>query len=467
MKKIILSVFAILILMSCKKEKPAEIQPEEPKLEAINETTADNAVIYEANIRQYSPEGTFNEFTKDIPKVKELGVKILWLMPIHEIGVKNRKAKGELSVEDITDTVERKKYLGSYYSIKDYRSINKEFGSADDLHQLVETAHQNGIYVILDWVANHTAWDHPWVTEHNDFYTHDEKGNMIAPFDWTDVAELNYDNPELRKAMIADMKYWITNFDIDGFRCDVAGEVPTDFWNEATAQLRKEKPIFMLAEAEKPELMKQAFNMQYGWDVHHIFNDIAQGKKTVKDFDAYMAKIDTLLDKDDIYMNFTSNHDENSWNGTEFERMGDAVEAFAALSYVMPGMPLIYNGQEYDLKKRLKFFEKDTIPHVEGKMMKVYEKLGKLKAENPALSGGEHKASYKRILTSNDNSILVFEREKEGKKVVFIANLSAEEQNVTFELDQKYEDYNAGKPFEFKKEEGLKLEPWQYYILVN
>ncbi|MCO6174271.1 alpha-amylase family glycosyl hydrolase [Flavobacterium sp. NRK F10] len=467
MKKIILSVFAILILMSCKKEKSAEIQPEEPKLEAINETTADNAVIYEANIRQYSPEGTFNEFTKDIPKVKELGVKILWLMPIHEIGVKNRKAKGELSVEDITDTVERKKYLGSYYSIKDYRSINKEFGSAGDLHQLVETAHQNGIYVILDWVANHTAWDHPWVTEHNDFYTHDEKGNMIAPFDWTDVAELNYDNPELRKAMIADMKYWITNFDIDGFRCDVAGEVPTDFWNEATAQLRKEKPVFMLAEAEKPELMKQAFNMQYGWDVHHIFNDIAQGKKTVKDFDAYMTKIDTLLDKDDIYMNFTSNHDENSWNGTEFERMGDAVEAFAALSYVMPGMPLIYNGQEYDLKKRLKFFEKDTIPHVEGKMMKVYEKLGKLKAENPALSGGEHKASYKRIPTSNDNSILVFEREKEGKKVVFIANLSAEEQNVTFELDQKYKDYNAGKPFEFKKEEGLKLEPWQYYILVN
>ncbi|AWM13113.1 alpha-amlyase [Flavobacterium sediminis] len=467
MKKIILSVFAILILMSCKKEKPAEIQSEEPKLEAINETTADNAVIYEANIRQYSPEGTFNEFTKDIPKVKELGVKILWLMPIHEIGVKKRKAKGELSVEDITDTIERKKYLGSYYSIKDYRSINKEFGSADDLHQLVETAHQNGIYVILDWVANHTAWDHPWVTEHNDFYTHDEKGNMIAPFDWTDVAELNYDNPELRKAMIADMKYWITNFDIDGFRCDVAGEVPTDFWNEATAQLRKEKPVFMLAEAEKPELMKQAFNMQYGWDVHHIFNDIAQGKKTVKDFDAYMTKIDTLLDKDDIYMNFTSNHDENSWNGTEFERMGDAVEAFAALSYVMPGMPLIYNGQEYDLKKRLKFFEKDTIPHVEGKMMKVYEKLGKLKAENPALSGGEHKASYKRILTSNDNSILVFEREKEGKKVVFIANLSAEEQNVTFELDQKYKDYNAGKPFEFKKEEGLKLEPWQYYILVN
>ena len=188
-----------------------------------------SASIYEVNIRQYSPEGTFNAFTQDIPKLKEMGVKILWLMPIHEIGLKNRKAKGDTSIEQITDPKEREKYLGSYYSVKDYRSINAKFGTKADFAKLVQTAHENGIYVILDWVANHTAWDHPWVEQHNDFYTRDKAGKMIAPFDWTDVVELDFNNKAMRKAMVDDMKYWLTDLNIDGFRCDVAGEVPTDF----------------------------------------------------------------------------------------------------------------------------------------------------------------------------------------------------------------------------------------------
>ncbi len=426
----------------------------------------ENAIIYEANIRQYSNKGNFDEFTKDLPKLKKLGVKILWLMPIHEVGVKNRKATGNQSIEQIPDK-ERSKYYGSHYSVKDYRSITKNYGTKADFKKLVKTAHSNGMYVILDWVANHTAWDHPWVLSKPDFYTKKE-GKMVSPFDWTDVVELNYDNPKLRKAMIEDMKYWIKEFDIDGFRCDVAMEVPKDFWEQAKKELNKPKKILMLMEAEQKDLMEKAFDIQYGWEIHHIFNKIYKGEKSVKDFDNYIEKISKEYQKDDITMNFTSNHDENSWNGTEYERLNESVETFAALTYLMPGVPLMYNGQEYDLNKRLKFFEKDEIPHNEGKMMKVYQKLGKLKATSDALHGGINKASYKRISTSNDNEILAFEREKNGKKVIFIANLSSHQSSFYFnEFSGKYNDYMNQEAYEFSKGKDISLKPWEYLIFVK
>ncbi|MES2812498.1 MAG: alpha-amylase family glycosyl hydrolase [Bacteroidota bacterium] len=468
MKKIIVSTLVIASLVSCKKDMQSNEEASvKGGVEVVLPTMADNAIIYEANIRQYSPEGTFNAFIHDIPKLKKLGVKVLWLMPIHEIGIKNRKAKGDLSVDDIEDVIEKKIYLGSPYSIRDYRSINHKYGTKEDFQYLVDTAHKNGMYVILDWVANHTAWDHPWVTQHPEYYTRDKEGKMIAPFDWTDVAELDYNNKNLRKVMIEDMKYWINEFNIDGFRCDVAAEVPTDFWEKARVELNKIKPVFMLAEAEKPELMKKAFDMQYGWEAHHILNDIAKGKKTVTAFDEYMQKVKDSLQPDDIHMNFTSNHDENSWNGTEYERMGDAVETMAALTYTIPGIPLIYNGQEYDLNKRLKFFEKDTIPHTVGKMMSVYEKLGKLKVENSALNGGKTPASYQRLVTSADTRILAFQRENKGKKVIYIGNLSRRTQEFSLELEGKYIDYMSGKEMIFEKDQKIKLNPWQYFILIK
>jgi 1,4-alpha-glucan branching enzyme len=465
MKKVVLLLCVALGILSCKKSE--ETPKASADIAAITPELADNAVIYEVNIRQYSPEGTFNAFTTDIPKLKEMGVKILWLMPIHEIGYKNRKAKGDTSIEQITDLTEKEKYLGSYYSVKDYRSINSIFGTKADFAKLVQTAHENGIYVILDWVANHTAWDHPWVEQHNDFYTRDKAGKMIAPFDWTDVVELDFNNKAMRKAMVDDMKYWLTDLNVDGFRCDVAGEVPTDFWDATRVELNKAKPIFFLAEAEKPELLKNAFDMQYGWEAHHLYNQIAKGEKTVKDFDAYMTKIDTVLQKDDINMNFTSNHDENSWNGTEYERMGDAVETFAALSYTMPGMPLIYNGQEYDLKKRLRFFEKDTIPHTVGKMGAIYEKLGTLKTNNVALHGGKVKASYLRLATSNDTNILAFVREKGGKKVIYVANLSKKPNTFTFPVEGNFADYMSGEKVALAKDQSHSFKPWEYKIFVQ
>ena len=466
MKKIILSTLVLITLLSCKKETEKPVEAKQLEIAAITPELSENAVIYEANIRQYSPEGTFAAFTKDIPKLKKLGIKILWIMPIHEVGVKNRKAKGDLSIEAITDTVEKKKYLGSPYSVKDYRSINSNYGTKEDFQKLVKTAHKNGIYVILDWVANHTSWDHAWVTQHPEYYTHDKNGKMIAPFDWTDVAELDYNNQNLRKAMLEDMKYWLTEFNIDGFRCDVAAEVPTDFWENTTTELNKIKPVFMLMEAEKPELMKNAFDMQYAWEMHHAMNEIAKGEKTVKSFDDLLKKNDSVYQKDDIYMNFTSNHDENSWNGTEYERMGDAAETFAALTFALPGMPLIYNGQEYDLKKRLKFFEKDTIPHTVGKMMTIYEKLGKLKSENPSLNGGKNPASYNRILTSDDLKILAFEREKSGKKIIFLSNLTKANAIFTTPVEGIFTDYMSGQKITFAKDQKLNFKPWEYKILI-
>ena len=464
MKKIILTTIVLATIISCKKETAVSDTSE---IAAVTSELAENAIIYEANIRQYSPEGTFNAFAKDIPKLKKLGVKVLWLMPIHEIGMKNRKAKGDVSIEAITDTVEKKKYLGSHYSIKDYRSLNANYGTKEDFQKLVNEAHKNGIYVIIDWVANHTSWDHDWITQHPDYYTRDKAGKMIAPFDWTDVAELDFNNKNLRKAMLDDMKYWLTEFNIDGFRCDVAGEVPTDFWDNATTELNKIKPVFMLAEAEKADLMVKAFDMQYGWEAHHVLNGIAQGKKTVKDWDNYVIKIDSVFQKDDIFMNFTSNHDENSWNGTEYERMGDAVEVFAAMTFAIPGMPLIYNGQEYDLNKRLRFFEKDTIPHTVGKMGAIYEKLGKLKVENEALHGGKNAASYTRIVTSDDTAILAFERSKNGKKVIFVANLTKLPKQFTLPTDGEFTDYMSGQKITLSKGQKHDFKPWQYLILTN
>ncbi|WP_194850002.1 alpha-amylase family glycosyl hydrolase [Nonlabens antarcticus] len=428
MKKYIGSIFLISLLWACKEEtKIAENSSQEiTEYKPITDENLENAVIYEANIRQYSEAGTFNEFTKDIPQLKELGVKVIWLMPIFPISEKNRKAKGDLMVHDIKDENERTKYLGSYYAVADYTGINPDLGTEEDLEALIKTAHDNGMFVILDWVANHTGWDNKWITEHPEYYTKNEAGEIIFPAgtDWTDTADLNYDNLELRKAMIESMKYWVEKHNIDGFRSDVAHEVPTDFWNDATAQLQAIKPLFMLAESEKKDLFTTAFDMGYNWEGHHLMNEMAQGKRDVTAWDEYMERNDTAYQKDDILMNFITNHDENSWNGTVKERMGDAQELMLAFQYVIPGMPLIYSGQEYGMDYRLKFFEKDSIPKTKGKVWEQMKKLGELKKNNPALNGGKNAADYKRLSTNDDKKIYAISRSKNGNEIFFIGNFS-------------------------------------------
>jgi alpha-amylase len=451
MKKLFLTAIILASITGFSQKKVSQ------KLAPMSDKVMENAVIYEVNVRQYTKEGTFNAFVNYIPEIKKMGVKVLWIMPIHPIGVENRKEG-----------------LGSYYSVKDYRGINPEFGNLADFQALVKKAHANGMYVIIDWVPNHSSWDNAMVKEHPEYYAKDKDGKMISPFDWTDVVKFDYSNAGMRKMMIERMSYWLKNQGIDGFRCDVAMEVPKDFWEECRVALNKVKPNFMLMEAEQPNLMEKAFDMQYSWELHSIMNAIAQGKKTVSDLDKYFEIRKTKYEANDIDMVFTSNHDENSWNGTEYERMGEAVETFAALTFITKGMPLIYNGQEYDFNRRLKFFVKDEITHEKGKMFSVYEKLGELKNNNPALNGGKNPASYTRIKTSNDEKILAFAREKDGKKVIFIANLSKETVESTINLKgnfkiylSKKEDNMTGQKIQFRTDAPMGLKAWQYIILVE
>jgi len=473
MKNIVLGI-AMISILACKNEKTEVVSESVAQIEntisPVSEEMMETAIIYEANIRQYSPEGTFEEFTKDIPQLKKLGVKIIWLMPIYPISETKRKAFGDKFASDIEDPEERKKYLGSYYAVTDFTQVNPEFGNIDDFRKLVKTAHENDIYVILDWVPNHTGWDHEWLKSNPEYYTQNDKGEVIHPegTDWTDVADLNYDNQDMRKEMIADMMYWVNEENVDGFRCDVAGSVPLDFWEEAIPQLRAQKPLFMLAEAWEPELMKgELFDMAYGWGTHHRMNEMAKGEADVSVWDNRMKEIDEMYEDNDILMNFVTNHDENSWNGTIKERMGEASHAMTALSYVAPGMPLIYSGQEYDMSHRLKFFEKDSIPKTKGEMWPLLEKLGELKQSNTALNGGKNAASYTRVKTSNDAAILAFKREKNNDTIMYLANFSDNEVEFTTEETGTYSNFFTGDVYEGTPESKYVLNPGGYIIIIK
>lgn len=460
----------VALLISCKLEPKKTIENTTTKIEPISEEVLETAVIYEANIRQYSKEGTFEAFTKDIPQLKELGVKIIWLMPIFPISETKRKATGDKFVHELPKE-EQAKYLGSYYAVSDFKKINPEFGTIKDFRNLIKVAHENEMYVILDWVPNHTGWDHTWIKRNPEFYTKNAKGEITEPLNedgtpvgWADVADLNYDNKNLRKTMVKDMLYWIERENIDGFRCDVAGSVPLSFWQEAIPKLREKKKIFMLAEAWEPELLKDnLFDMAYGWDTHHRMNDLAK-KEEVSIWNTHIQKMNTMYEPNDILMNFVTNHDENSWNGTIAERMGNAWQLYTALSYTIKGMPLIYSGQEYGLNHRLKFFEKDEIPHTKGKEWELLKKLGKLKNNNPALNGGKNPASYIKINTQN-NQVLAFKRQKEDNSIVFIANVSKQEQTTIGVISGKYLNYMKGETINLPEQ--ITLQPFEYMILVR
>jgi len=441
-------IASLIISIGCSTTKETIIE-EETSITNPKEWSK-NATIYEVNIRQYTPEGTINAFAEKLPQLDSLGVDILWLMPIFPIGEENRKGG-----------------MGSAYSVKDYRAVNPDFGTLEDLQKLVSKAHDLGMYVILDWVANHTAWDNALINEQPDWYSKDSLGNNYAPVpDWADVVDLNYDNADMRTYMINSLKYWVTEAGVDGFRCDVAMMVPTDFWNDARAELDSINPMFMLAEAEQPDHMLAAFDMNYGWELHHIMNEVAQGKMDASHFDTYFNKYDSLYQSDDIRMNFTSNHDENSWNGTVNERMGAAAELMAVFSYMVPGMPLIYGGQETGLDKRLAFFEKDTIPWKDSDWRSLYTALNKLRKDNKALWND---GAFKKI-EADSNAVYVVEREKEGDKVIAIFNMSAETQqaNITSEMEvSMLTNYFTGEDITVKKGDEVSLEPWEYLVLIK
>ena len=469
MKTSILAVFISISFISCQSN--TVVSSEANMTTPISDSVLESAVIYEVNIRQYSKQGTFEAFTKDIPSLKDLGVKIIWLMPINPISKIKRKATDGSFTSDIKDEEERKKYLGSYYSVSDYKAINPEFGTKDDLNNLIETAHQNDIYVIIDWVPNHTGWDHPWIFANPEWYTQNEQGDIIDPINpdtgkswgWTDTADLNYDNTDMQNEMINDLIYWVENFNIDGYRMDVAHKVPPKFFNRATSELRKIKPLFMLAEAEQQELFRNGFDMQYAWEGHHILNNIAKGNANTQDFNTYINQQNKLKENTDFKMNFVTNHDENSWSGTVKERLGDASEILTALVYSIPGMPLIYSGQEYDLSHRLKFFEKDSIPKTKGSTWDLLTKLGTLKNNNPAFHGGKSSANYEQLSTENDQ-VIAFRRAKDDAEIYFIGNLSNETQTYSIDLKGVYNNLLKDTMMIFDQDK-IKLAPWEYHLV--
>ena len=414
-KKILASAAALLASLTGWSQTPAPTA-------VTHSDWSHNAVIYEVNLRQFTPEGTLQAFSRQLPRLKDLGADILWFMPVHPISQDGRKGN-----------------LGSYYAVKDYKAINPEFGTLDDFRKVVDAAHKLGMKVIIDWVPNHSGRDNAWVTAHPDWYARNDRGEMYGPFDWTDVYKFDYSNPDMRAAMTDAMKFWLEKADIDGFRCDVAGQVPVTFWNECRPELEKvKKDIFMLAEATEPELMEQAFDMAYNWPMKDLFSAIAatQGQYTFRGADgkvrtfpaAKATDIYTLLDKQAaeypagaFMMNMITNHALNSWEGTEFERLGNLQQAFAVLTYTLPGMPLIYTGQEVGLDRALQFFEKDTAPDWQSNrdITLFYQKLNALKHDYPELAAGLE--NMQRLPTASDN-VLAFRR----GRVLTLVNLSNE-----------------------------------------
>ncbi|MFT4758627.1 MAG: alpha-amylase [Paraglaciecola sp.] len=444
-----------------------------------------NANIYEVNLRQYTAEGTYKAFTKHLPRLKAMGVDLLWFMPVNPISVKKRKGT-----------------MGSNYAVADYKKSNPEFGSLDDFREMMKAIHDQGMYGIIDWVPNHTGWDNPWIAEHPEWFTQDKDGNVIDPIDpeteeswgWTDVADLNFDNMDMRAAMIDAMAFWVTECNVDGFRCDVAHNVPVDFWATAADSLYAIRPLYMLAEAEVPAIVNNgAFVVDYAWEFHHLLNDIAksqganrsskklvkgnivEGSKTIKNIKTALDIDEMIAKKREAYtkgyqMNFTSNHDENAWSGTEMARFGDGHLTFAVLTATLEGTSLVYSGQESAMDKQLEFFEKDTIEWGTFEYADFYRTLNTLKHQNKALWNGAAGGLIQRIPTGKDEAVYAFTREKDGDKVLVILNLSSDKQAIKLEGDSYVGDYSnvfANETKKLMEDMTMNLKPWDYLVFSN
>jgi glycosidase len=448
MKRTLIFIAAILMIMSACKPK-TESKSRGGKL--VHAGWSRNATIYEVNVRQYTPEGTFKAFQQHLPRLKKMGVDILWLMPVNPIGIKNRKGS-----------------LGSYYAIRDYLAVNPEFGSMANLKELVSKAHELGMYVIIDWVANHTSWDNPLIVRHPEWYKKDARGNIISPVpDWTDVAGLDYSKEGLRKYMTDALCYWVREAGVDGFRCDVAGMLPVSFWNQAIPEVRKIKPVFTLAEWETPEMHDTAFDATYSWELYKLGNEIASGKKTADKIDSVYAAESKKFPTDAYRMRFTTNHDENSWNGTEYKRLGEAARAFAVFCFTFPGIPLIYTGQESAMDKSLRFFDKDTVNWGTYPLEAFYTTLCNLKKTNKALLNGNAGGPLVKVRNDREKAVYSFTREKDGNKALVILNLSSKPCSVKFPDDipaGNWEPLFDKEKLNAGKDVAMKLKAWEYRV---
>jgi len=444
-----------ILFFSAPEALSSETQMPEPNIKLEHPEWSRDAVLYQINTRQFTSEGTFAAAEKHLPRLKALGVDILWLMPIQEIGVKHRKGK-----------------LGSPYSIRDYYSVNPELGDFDSLKKFIGKAHELGMYVILDWVANHTAWDNPLVEQHPEWYSRNVKGEFHPPAwtDWSDVIDLDYSQPGLHDYMTEAMKYWVSEVGMDGFRCDVAGFVPLEFWNRVRAELDAVRPVFMLAEWDTRDLHARAFDATYAWSWNDAVHRIAMGKADVGALNVFHYRDENSWSRDAMRLLFVSNHDKNSWEGTQFEAFGDALENAIVLSFVSRGIPMIYNGQEAGNPRRLDFFDRDPIDWREHSIGELYRRMIALKKRNSALWNGGWGAPMIQIFNSVPSRVFSFVRANEKDRIFAVFNFSAATQRVTFEdslYHGEYQDFSTGERATLGEDFELKMKPWSYRLYVK
>ena len=452
MKLLFYPLMAALFATACNSNTNTTTQQAQSMDTAAQKDWIQSTNIYEVNLRQYTQEGTINAFAKDLPRLKEMGVKTLWFMPITPIAQKNKKGS-----------------LGSYYAAADYTSVAKEFGTVADFKALVTQAHDMGFKVIMDWVANHTGWDHRWTKEHPEYYLKDSatRDFQIAS-GMDDIIELDFKNPQLRRAMIDAMKFWVTETGIDGFRCDLAFWVELDFWQEAKAELEKTKPLFWLGELDPldhPEYMR-VFDAAYTWTWMHKAKDFYQKRLPIASLDSVLQRYQQVPG---MKAWFTTNHDENSWNGTEYEKYGEMAPALAVFSCTWPGLPLLYSGQELPNKKRLQFFEKDPIQWTgKNELAPFYKTLLTLHATHPALAGDDKAAPVRRIKTSDDTRAFAYLRKNGAKEVLVVLNLSREAAPRVDILDAAvkgaFKDVFTGQTTDFSQGKTLELKAWEYRV---
>ena len=456
MKNSILSLFLILfgLIFFHSQTKDPRYQPKE-YVQIKHPEWSKNATIYEVNLRQYTNEGTFKSFESHLQRLKKMGVDIIWLMPIHPIGEKNRKGG-----------------LGSYYSVKDFRGINPEFGTMQDFKNLVNKIHSMGMYVIIDWVGNHSAWDNPLATTHPHWYTKTRSGNFQPTpwYDWDDVIDFDYDNPDFRKYMTESLKFWVKEANIDGYRADVAGFIPVDFWENARAELDQIKPVFMLAEWESRDLYKKSFDMTYSWTLFDKLKDATTQNKGIAGLVEYLSHDVNSVPKNAYRMVFTDNHDMNSWNGTPQKNFGDGLKTSIVFTGVVNGMQLCYSGQEAGLNRSLKFFDKDPIEWKDHENEVLFSKLFHLKHENQALWNGKYGGEMIRVVNDHQDRVVSFYREKNQDAVLPIFNFSDKTVEVNLDTQYfqgKYRELFTDKNFDIKEKTMLNLEPWSYLVLVK
>lgn len=411
-----------------------------------------DAVLYQMNTRQFTPEGTFKAAQRQLPRLAAMGVDIIWLMPIHPIGEANRKGS-----------------LGSPYAVRDYRAVNPELGTEAEFRAFVDEAHRLGLKVILDWVANHSAYDNPLTLQHPEWYTRTPEGALTSPAgtDWSDVADFDYSQPALRKYMTESLAFWVREYGIDGFRADVAGYVPTDFWETARAELDAIKPVFMLAEWEQRDLHARAFDATYGWGWKEAMQRLVKDGSGAGAIRGYYAGQSETWPHAAMRMVYTENHDQNSWDGVAAEIYGPAYQAAIALSFTGSGLPLIYNGQEADNDRQLEFFERDPIVWKEGRHAALLGKLIALKTTTPALHNGRFGAGMVEVPTSEASDVYAFTRGDKGGRVFAVFNLSPRAHRLAFDKARHhgtYVDALTGEPATFTGGEALDLPAWGFRI---